>query len=117
MRIPRTDLGNSDGVSRHSTLGGEMKKFAMIGYYHDHEGGVYAVGNEDVTLQEAKERAAKEGLALFQLFPLQGKETGQRQFKRRLEDGTYNKQGRSREVAARLSGYVGNLIEKDEANH
>jgi hypothetical protein len=56
-------------------------------------------------------------LALVQLVPLQGKETGQRQFKRRLEDGTYNKQGRSREVAARLSGYVGNLIEKDEANH
>jgi hypothetical protein len=22
-----------------------MKKFAMIGYYHDLEGGVYAVGN------------------------------------------------------------------------
>ena len=73
--------------------------------------------NEGVTLQEAKERAAKEGLALFQLFPLQGKETGQRQFNRRHEDGTYNKQGRSREVAARLAGYVGNLTEKDEANH
>jgi hypothetical protein len=56
-------------------------------------------------------------LALFQLFHLQGKETGQRQFNRRHEDGTYNKQGRSREVAARLAGYVGNLTEKDEANH
>ena len=63
-----------------------------------------------------KERAAKEGLALFQLFPLQGKETGQHRFYRRQKDGTFKKQGRSREVAARLSGYVGNVFEKDEAN-
>jgi hypothetical protein len=42
-----------------------MKKFAMVGYYHDYEGGVYTVGNEGVTVEEAKERAAKEELALF----------------------------------------------------
>ena len=37
-------------MSRHSTLGGEMKKFTIIGYHHDYEGGVYTVGNEGVTL-------------------------------------------------------------------
>ena len=42
-----------------------MKKFAMIGYYHDYEGGVYAVGNEGVTPKETKKRPAKEELALF----------------------------------------------------
>ena len=92
-----------------------MKKFAMIGYYHETEGGVYAVGNEGVTIQEAKERAAKEGLALFQLFPLQGKESGDHQFYPRQEDGSYNKQGKSRYFCARLSPYVGRLIAKDEA--
>ncbi len=90
-----------------------MHEYAMIGYYPS-GGGVYAVGNEGVTVKEAKELAAKEGLELFQLFPLQGKESGPHQFYRRQEDGTY-KQGRSREFAARLSGYVGALIEKDEA--
>jgi hypothetical protein len=93
-----------------------LKKFAMIGYYHETEGGVYAVGNEGVTIQEAKERAAKEGLVLFQLFPLQGKESGDHQFYPRQGDGSYNKQGKTRYFCARLSGYVGRLIEKDEAN-
>lgn len=94
----------------------ETKKYAMIGYYpNEVSGGVYAVGNEGVTTRKAKELAAKEDLELFQLFPLQGKETGQHQFYRRNEHGEY-KQGRSREFAARLSGYVGRLIiEKDEA--
>ena len=82
---------------------------------HGPEGGVYAVGNEGVTLQEAKERAAQEGLALFQFFPLQGKETGQHQFYPRQADGSYNKQGRSRYFCARLSPNVGRLIAKDEA--
>ncbi len=92
-----------------------MKKFAMIGYYPNSvSGGVYAVGNEGITLEDAKELAAEESLELFQLFPLKDKETGQHQFYRRQEDGSY-KQGRSREFAARLSGYVGSLIEKDEA--
>jgi hypothetical protein len=27
-----------------------MKKFMIIGYHHDYEGGVYTVGNEGVTL-------------------------------------------------------------------
>ncbi|MBA4116220.1 MAG: hypothetical protein H0X71_07225 [Rubrobacter sp.] len=92
-----------------------MKKFAMIGYYPNSvSGGVYAVGNEGITLEDAKELAAEESLELFQLFPLKDKETRQHQFYRRQEDGSY-KQGRSREFAARLSGYVGSLIEKDEA--
>ena len=86
----------------------------MIGYYPQQvHGQVYAVGNEGVTVEEAKEHAAKEGLELFQLFPLPGEGGGHRFF-RRQEDGSY-KQGRSREFAARLSGYVGSLIEKDEA--
>lgn len=94
----------------------ETKKYAMIGYYpNEVSGGVYAVGNEGVTAQEAKEQAAEEDLELYQLFPLRGKETGQHQLYRRQEDGTY-KQGRSREFAARLSGYVGRLIEKNEAS-
>ena len=94
-----------------------MKKYAMIGYYlSDVGGGVYAVGNEGVTVAEAKEHAATEGLELFQLFPLQRHESGPHQFYRRQEDGTY-KQGRSREFAARLSGYVGSLIEEDEAGY
>ena len=92
-----------------------MKRVAMIGYYHENKGGVYAVGNEGVRIQEAKERAAKEGLALFQLFPLEGKETGDHQFYPRQEDGSYNKQGKSRYFCARLSDYVGRLIAKDEA--
>jgi hypothetical protein len=92
-----------------------MNKYAMIGYYPDlDKGGVYAVGNEGVTVKKAKELAAKEDLELFQLFPLQGKQSGPHQLYRRKEDGGY-KQGRSREFAARLSGYVGRLIEKDEA--
>jgi hypothetical protein len=64
-------------LSQPSTKGGEMKKYAMIGYYpSDVGGGVYAVGNEGVTVAEAKEHAAKEGLELFQVFPLQGQESG-----------------------------------------
>jgi hypothetical protein len=92
-----------------------MKKYAMIGYYPDGVSGqVYAVGNDGVTVEEAKEHAAKEDLELFQLFPLPGEEVGPHQFYRRQEDGKY-KQGRSREFAARLSEYVGGLIKKDEA--
>ncbi len=94
----------------------EAKKYAMVGYYpSDVSGGVYAVGNEGVTTQEAKERAAEEGLELFQLFPLRGKPTGNHRFYRLKEDGNYE-HGRSREFAARLSEYVGSLIEKDEAS-
>jgi hypothetical protein len=94
----------------------EAKKYAMVGYYpNDVSGGVYAVGNEGVTTQEAKKRAAEEGLELFQLFPLRGKPTGDHRFYRLKEDGSY-KRGESREFAARLSGYVGSLIEKDEAS-
>ncbi len=92
-----------------------MNKYAMIGYYpNDVSGQVYAVGNEGVTVDEAKEHAAREGLELFQLFPLRDKPTGPHRFYRRDEDGEY-KHGRSREFAARLSGYVARLIEKDEA--
>ena len=93
----------------------ETKKYAMIGYYpNEVSGGVYAVGNEGVTAKEAKEQAAEEDLELYQLFPLRGKQSGPHQLYRRQEDGTY-KQGRSREFAARLSGYVGGLIANDEA--
>ena len=92
-----------------------MKKYAMIGYYPPGSiGQVYAVGNEGVTVAEARERAAEEGLELFQLFPLPGEESGPHQFYRHHVDGTY-RQGRSREFAARLSSYVGGLIKKDEA--
>jgi hypothetical protein len=88
----------------------------MIGYYpNDVSGQVYAVGNEGVTVDEAKEHATREGLEMYQLFPLRYKPTGQHLFRRRNEDGDYV-QGRSREFAARLSGYVGGLIEKDEAD-
>jgi hypothetical protein len=45
---------------------------------------------------------------------LQGKESGDHQFYPRQEDGSYNKQGRSRYFCARVSGYVGQLIAKDE---
>ncbi len=93
----------------------ETKKYAMIGYYpNEVSGGVYAVGNEGVTTQEAHERAVEEDLELFQLFPLRGQPTGQHRFYRRQVDGAY-KQGQSREFAARLSEYVGGLIEKDDA--
>lgn len=92
------------------------KKFAMIGYYHRTEGGVYAVGNEGITRADAITTAAEEGLELFQLFPLEGKHTGQHQFYYRKQDGEY-KQGQSRHFAARLSGYVGKLIERDEADN
>jgi hypothetical protein len=45
-----------------STFGGEMQEFAMIGYYPpDVGGGVYAVGNEGVTLEEAKQVHAPRG--------------------------------------------------------
>ncbi len=94
----------------------EAKKYAMVGYYpNDVSGGVYAVGNEGVTVKEAKERAAEEGLELFQLFPLRGKPTGDHRFYRLEEDGSY-KRGESREFAARLSGYVGGLIEEAKAD-
>jgi hypothetical protein len=90
-------------------------RYAMVGYYPLHVNGqVYAVGNEGVTVKEAKDRAADEGLELFQLFPLRGKDTGPHQLYRLHENGKYV-QGRSREFAARLSGYVGKLIERDEA--
>jgi hypothetical protein len=93
-----------------------MPEYAMIGYYPPHVSGqVYAVGNEGVTVQEAKNRAAEEGLEMFQLFPLRGKDSGPHQFYRLHEDGKYE-QGRSREFAARLSEYVGGLIDKDEAS-
>ena len=91
-----------------------MPKYAMIGYYPLHVSGqVYAVGNEGVTVEEAKERAAEKGLEMFQLFPLPGEGGGHR-FYRLHENGKYA-QGQSRYFAARLSGYVGGLIEKDEA--
>jgi len=93
-----------------------MNKYAMIGYYpNEVSGGVYAVGNEGVTTEEAKEHAAREHLELFQLFPLKGQQSGPHRFYRRNENGNYV-HGRSREFAARLSGYVGGLIEEDEAN-
>jgi hypothetical protein len=92
-----------------------MHKYAMIGYYPSEVSGqVYAVGNQGVSAKEAQRRAAEEGLELYQLFPLPGEGSGH-QFYRRQEDGGY-KQSRSREFAARLSGYVGRIIEKDEAN-
>lgn len=91
-------------------------RYAMVCYYPPHVSGqVYAVGNEGVTVEEAKDRAAEEGLEMFQLFPLRGEDTGPHQFYRLHEDGKY-KQGRSREFAARLSGYVDGLIKKDEAS-
>lgn len=91
-----------------------MYKYAMIGYYpNEIRGQVYAVGNEGVTTKEARRLAAEEGLEMYQLFPLPGEGGGHR-FYRRKDDGGY-KQGRSREFAARLSAYVGGLIEKDEA--
>ena len=90
-----------------------MDKFAMVGYYPS--GQVYAVGNEGITRDGAKERAAEEGLEVFQLFPLHGQEeTGDHVFYRRRSDGGYEI-GRSREFAARLSPYVGGLIKNDEA--
>ena len=89
-----------------------MNKYAMIGYYPS--GPVFAVGNEGVTTKKAKEHAAREGLECFQLFPLLNKPTGQHLFYYRDEDGKYKK-GKSRYFAARLSGYVGGLIAKDEA--
>jgi hypothetical protein len=102
-------------ISAPDTSGGEMNKYAMIGYYPNAvSGGVYAVGNEGVTVDEAKEHATREDLECFQLFPLRAKPTGPHRFYRRDEDGQY-KHGRSREFAARLSGYVGSLIEKDVA--
>jgi hypothetical protein len=86
----------------------------MIGYYPIHVSGqVYAVGNEGVTVKEAKERAAEEGLEMFQLFPLPGEGGGHRFYRSREDDGY--KQSKSREFAARLSGYVGGLIERDKA--
>jgi hypothetical protein len=92
------------------------KHYAMVGYYPLHVSGqVFAVGNEGVTVQEAKDYAAKEGLEMFQLFPLRNKDTGPHRFYRLHEDGKY-KQGRSREFAARLSEYVGGLIVRDEAS-
>lgn len=92
-----------------------MHRYAMIGYYpQEVSGQVYAVGNEGVTTKEAQERAAEEGLEMFQLFPLPGEGGGHR-FYRRKKDGGY-KQGESREFAARLSAYVGGLIVKDKAD-
>jgi hypothetical protein len=91
------------------------RKYAMIGYYpNDVSGQAYAVGNDGVTVDEAKEHAAGEGLECFQLFPLRDKPTGQHRFYYRDEGGKYA-QGRSRYFAARRSAYVGRLIEKDEA--
>jgi hypothetical protein len=102
-------------ISAPDTSGAAEEKYAMIGYYPiDVSGQVYAVGNEGVTVEEAKEHAAGEGLEMYQLFPLRYKPTGQHLFRRRNEDGDYV-QGRSREFAARLSEYVGRLIEKDVA--
>lgn len=91
-----------------------MYKYALIGYYPEQiHGQVYAVGNEGVTVEEAKELAANEGLELFQVFPLPGEGGGHRFF-RRQEDDSY-KQGRSREFAARLSAYVAGLIQEDKS--
>ncbi len=91
-----------------------MHKFAVVGYYPT--GAVYAVGNPGITLDEAKEHAAKEDLESFQLFPLERRSPkgGQHGFYRRDENGEYKKR-RSREFAAQLSPYVAKLIEKDEA--
>lgn len=90
-------------------------KYAMIGYYPNHVcGQVYAVGNEGVESGEAKKIAREEGLEMYQLFPLPG-EGGQHQLRRWSDEKGRYTQGQSREFAARLSGYVGKLIEEDKA--
>ena len=96
-------------------MASEVKR-AMVGYYPG--GGVYAVGNPGITLTGARERAAKEGLVGFQLFPLGGDDAdgGEHIYRRRGENGTYTERGQSREFAAQLSEYVAGLIEKDEAD-
>ncbi len=89
-----------------------MYKYAMIGYCPS--GGVCAVGNEGVTTVDARKLAAKAGVEVFQLFPLDKGQAGQHLFYRRKENGGYEK-GQSREFAARLSEYVAKLIEKGVA--
>ncbi len=89
-------------------------KRAMVGYYPG--GGVYAVGNPGITLTEARERAAKEGLVGFQLFPLGGDDAdgGEHLYRRRGENGTYTERGQSWEFAAQLTEHVVGPIRDDE---
>lgn len=92
-----------------------MYRYAMVGYYPS--GVVYAVGSGGVTPKEARERAAREDLESYQVFPLerQPPRGGHHGFYRRNENDEY-KRGQSREFAAQLTPYVAKLIEKDKAD-